>query len=511
MVGWQESRLIRIAGEQLLMERPRRIAMVGQRVTTPAHWRSGAGAFPRDGRRLWPLLVQVGLLALILWATAHVIDLTTYGSRVPNGDVLEYQRYAMAFWLQHPLFHHLPLEYPPLAILPFTLTIVPPLYDPLVPFEWWIGAALVAGYFWFQRYSTPGRAVLFIAYLVLGAAATVLARFDLFPALATLLALWAVGRSRFRLAYALLAAGVLLKLYPAFLIPVVAVEQWRTLHADPAAAPLGSRAEQARALPPACGTPAHRSGVSRWRGALKRLRGALASLRRDPALPLVARGVGLCGALVALGFGAAALLSPGGAFSGFSYASDRPLQIESTPASLLWIGTWFGIPARAVYTFHSLNYVGVLDGLLKPLSALALAGGCLLVYWRQLAGRLDVRRAFVACVCVVLVTNKIFSPQYLIWVLPLVAYVEGFDLLWVGVALLTTFIYPFIYFAHPHIKYVATDWRFLPTLAVRNALLLVITARTLRPAPPARALDESAPRTAARRIRAAATDMAGGS
>src|SRR5258708_25261211 len=159
----------------------------------------------------------------------------------------------MGFWLQHRFFNHRPLEYPPLAILRSAPSIVPPLYDPLVPWEWWIGAAVVARYFWFQRSSTPGGAVLFIAYLVLGAAATVLARFDLFPALATLLALWAVGRSRFRLAYALLAAGVLLKLYPAFLIPVVAVEQWRTLHADPAAAPLGSRAEQARALPPACG------------------------------------------------------------------------------------------------------------------------------------------------------------------------------------------------------------------------------------------------------------------
>jgi hypothetical protein len=191
-------------------------------------------------------------------------------------------------------------------------------------------------------------------------------------------------------------------------------------------------------------------------------------------------GVLLCGAIVAATFGLAALLSPAGALSGFTYASNRPLQIESTPASVLWLGTFFGLHARDVYSFHSLNYVGTLDAALKPLSAVALAGGCLYIYWRQLRGRLDVGQALVACLCVVLVANKIFSPQYLIWVLPLVAVVDGVDWYWLLIGALTTVIYPFLYFDHSHINEVAADWRFLPIVALRNALLLVVTVRAIR-------------------------------
>jgi hypothetical protein len=408
--------------------------------------------------RVPPLALELGVLALALLAAAHLIYLTRYGGSVRNGDVAEYRQYAEAFWLHQPRFRALPVEYPPLAILPFTLTLLPPLPDPLGVFECWMGALVMAGYVWFRRYVSRERAVIYAAYLILGAAATVLARFDLFPALATLLALWATQRRRFTLAYVLLAVGVLLKLYPAFLVPLVAIEQWRVLGAG-----AGDRGGARRRR--------HAAAAARWPD--------LRQVVRQPDLRQVASGLGLCLGIVAVGFGIAALLSPVGALSGFSYAGTRPLQIESTPASLLWLGTLVGLPAHTIYTYHSLNYVGPLDGVLERLSMVALIAGCLVVYWRQWRRRLDVGRAFVACLCVVIVANKIFSPQYLIWILPLVAYVVGFDLLWLAIGLLTTLIYPFIYFAHPHILLVAPDWRFLPTIAVRNALLVVATVRTI--------------------------------
>jgi hypothetical protein len=428
-------------------------------------WRARARAFFGPPRAA---LFRASVLAIAIWLAAHVIDLTRYGGRVPNGDVLEYQRYAMAFWFGHPLFRHLPVEYPPLTILPFTLTILPPLPDPVVLFAWWMGVLLIVAYFWMRRYSTPRRAAVLIAYLLLGATSTVLARYDLFPALATLLALWACERGRFRLAYALLAIGVLLKLYPVFLIPLVAAEQWRTLSGpSPSDAP-GTLA------------PVRMAGCASWRAELARLRDVVARTAAGAPLRAVGIEVALCAGIIIAGFAAAALLSPSGALSGFSYASARPLQIESTPATLLWIGSWFGLPAHAVYTYHSLNLVGQADAVLKPLSALALAGGCLLVYWRLLMGRLRLGEAFIACLCVVLVTNKIFSPQYLIWVLPLVAYIAGLEAVWVAIGLLTTLIYPFLYFAVPHIRLVAYVPLFLPAVAVRNVLLLYVTARVVR-------------------------------
>jgi hypothetical protein len=452
---------------------PRRGKGGQERTSPPAPLPQGEGS--RAVR--WSLALELGALALGLWGAAHILLLTVYGRYIRNGDVLEYQRYTIQFWTQPPLFHHLPVEYPPLAIVPFTLTAIPPLRDPVVVFAWWMAALVVAGYLWLRRYVSRGRAIVFAAYLLLGASATVLGRYDLFPALATLLALWAAQRRRFNLAYALLAVGILLKLYPVFLVPLVAVEQWRALRVAVVAPGQGAAGARRNG---------NGRGGRRWRREStlrQRARNgwqALVRAARRPETAQVARGLGLCAGIVALVFAGAALLNPAGAFSGFSYAGSRPLQIESTPASLLWLGTLFGAPAHAVYTYHSLNYVGPLDRALAPLALVALAGGCVLVYWRLLRGRLDLGRAFVACLCVVLVANKIFSPQYLIWILPLVAYVAGFDVLWLAIGLLTTFIYPFVYFAHPHILLVARDPWFLPALALRNGLLLVVAVRAIR-------------------------------
>ncbi|HEV7128159.1 MAG TPA: glycosyltransferase 87 family protein [Ktedonobacterales bacterium] len=408
-------------------------------------------------RRSWPLVVEIGVLALAVWAAAHLVNLTVYGARVPNEDVREYRLYALRFWTQPPLFHHLPVEYPPLSIVPFTLSVLPPLSDVMSVFMVWMGLLFVGGYCWLRRVAGSPRARTYAIYVLIGAASTVFARFDLVPALVTLLALYCAQRRRFRWAYILLALGVLLKLYPVFLIPLVAIEQWRTLHPAPTAA----------------ATDGHGGRIASLGAVVRALIGPV----DRAALWSVARGLGACAAVIVLGFGGAALLSGAGAFSGFSYAGLRPLQIESTPASLLWFGRFLGFPAHDVYTFHSLNLVGPLDVLLEPLSALALVLGCLVVYWRHLRGRLDAGHAFVACLCMVLVTNKIFSPQYLIWVLPLVAYVMELDLLWLAVGVLTTLIYPFLYFAHPHILLVAADWRFLPAIALRNVLLVVVTVR----------------------------------
>lgn len=396
---------------------------------------------------------ELVLLALVLAGTqiiSHQLWL------LPKGDVEEYYAYALGFWTRQPILHALPVEYPPLAILPFTLTLLPPFGDYATVFAVWVGALIILGYIGFLRFSTRRRAIFYIGYLVLGAAATLLGRFDIFPALVTLAALWAAERGRFGYAYALLAAGILLKLYPAFLVPIVVVEQWRMIATRPDAN--GATFDEI------------------WRSGP---RAAWGWLRRHPATPRIARGVALCAVLTVIGFLGALILNPSGAFSDFAYASQRPLQVESTPASILWLGTIFGIPAGPNYSFVSLNYVGALDVVLKPLSTIALAVGCLIVYWRQARGKLTVSQAFVATLGVVLVANKIFSPQYLMWIVPIVAYVEGFDLIWVAICILTTCDFPIIYQLQHPIWWVTFSWQFMPVLALRNGLLLWATARAI--------------------------------
>ena len=145
-----------------------------------------------------------------------------------------------------------------------------------------------------------------------------------------------------------------------------------------------------------------------------------------------------------------------------------------------------GIPAHADFSYVSLNYVGPLDVVLKPLSSLALAGGCLWVYLRLARGRLGLAQSFLALLCVVTVTNKIFSPQYMIWVTPFVAEVYGFDLLWLLICGLTTLIFPYLYALGRPIWVVPTVVKaFLPAVALRDAVMVWATLRAiLRPAVP---------------------------
>lgn len=409
------------------------------------------------------LLAEVALLALGIVAMRSIMVAT---ARLPNGDVVEYHTYALNFWTGHPLFTALPTEYPPLAILPFSLTLAPPLPAFESVFSWWAAAAVIAGYLGYLRFSDRKRAIAYFVYLVLGSAGTLVARFDIFPAIVTLAAFWATQRRHYAGAYLLLALGVLLKLYPIFLAPLPLIAQWQTLHAT------------VRARRPDAGktTDAERR---RWPDLLR-------EWLRSPATWRAAEGLGLFIAAVGLGFALAFVLNPSGALSEFTYASARPLQVESTPATFLWLGTIVGIPAHPDFSFVSLNYVGPMDTFLKPLSTVALAAGCVWVYWRFARGRLSLAQAFLATLSVVVVANKIFSPQYLIWITPFVAEVYGFDGLWLLIGALTTLIFPYLYGLRNPIQTVTYDWAFMPVVALRNILLLSFTLRAILSAAPTR-------------------------
>jgi hypothetical protein len=424
---------------------------------------AGAGT-PRRAAPRWTYWLARALeLALVAAAIGGVRALMVATTRLPNGDVIEYHHYALTFWTRAPLFTSLPIEYPPLAILPFSLTLLPPLQDFQSVFTWWMGATALVGYLAFRRVSGWRRALAYLVYLLIGAAGTLVARFDIVPALVTVGALWAAQRRRFNLSYVLLAAGVLLKLYPAFLAPLVAIEQWRALSAE----------SDETGLWPASWRD--------WRGWLDRARWA--RITRARATRGAAMGAALFVGIVAVGFLLALALDPSGALSEFQYAGARPLQIESTPAALLWLGSLVGIPAHADFSYVSLNYVGPLDVVFKPLSTLALAAGCLWVYARLAYGRLGLAQAFLALLCVITVTNKIFSPQYMIWVTPFVAEVYGFDLLWLLICGLTTLIFPYLYaLGRPIWVVPIVVKQFLPSVALRDGLMLAATLRTiLRP------------------------------
>jgi hypothetical protein len=372
------------------------------------------------------------VFALILTGLAGSLVLYLH-SAYGHGDIDTYHRYALDFWSGA---HALPAEYPPLSLVVFTLSLLPPAPDHVSVFGLWMLLLFAAGYVVIRRRESPRAAEVCGIYLLVGGFATVLGRYDLVPAAAVVAAYWAARRRRFTLAYALLAAGTLLKLYPILLVPIVVLEQYRALDADP--------------------------------------------FRLPPPGPVL-RGLAVFALAVAGVFGLAAVLDPAGWLGPFSFNAHRPLQVESVPASVLWLTGLAGLPTAADRSFNSYNLIGQAGGPIGVLADLGLVAGCLWVYWRRLTGTISFGRALTLCLLVVICGSRVLSPQYLIWVLPLVAIMEReLDPLWLAVCALTTLVFPFAYdwtgmHGHPVPH---TYPAYLPALiAVRNALLVVATGR----------------------------------
>jgi hypothetical protein len=377
-----------------------------------------------DGRRTkerW-----LGGVSLVAVATALTGVLAARGWDTARYDVGEYAHYAQAFWVAAPRLHALPVEYPPGAEAPFALTLLP-IGDPVAAFIVGMGVVFVAGYLLCLRLGARGSASRYALYLLLGAQGTLLDRYDLCAALLALGALWCVQRRRFVLAYVLLAGGIALKFYPAVLIPAVAIVHWQE------------------------------TGTSGTRRAMR-----------------VAVGVTLCGTLVGVSTLLPMLLAPGG-LSALGYASQRPVQVESTLGTLVWLGTLAGIPATVENSFASQSFAGPLAGALPGPGALLLLAGCLWICWLQARRHLSVERAFLAALCVLLVTSKVLSAQYLVWVLPLAAEAGGLEPAWMVIAVLTTLDYPLLFpysFGIPPLSDVKP---YMAVVAARNATLLCVT------------------------------------
>ena len=374
------------------------------------------------------------MLALVVAVLMASLVRYMHGSYA-HYDVLLYQHYAIDFWAGRTL----PAEYPPLAVLSFSLTVLPPLPDVVTVFALWMLGLLVVCLVAIARRESPRAAEVCAVYLAAGTWPTVLGRYDLVPAAVTLAAWWAVRQRHFTAAYGLLAAGALLKLYPAVLVPAVVIEHYRALERSP--------------------------------------------LRSRPPRAVLAGAALFCGA-VGAGFAVALLLDPGGWLGPFTYSAHRPLQVESLPATLLWATSAFGLPVTHEVSFHSDNLLGRLDGVIGAGAQVAMAAGLVWVYWSQAAGRLGFASAFAVCLLIVICTGRVLSPQYLIWVLPLIAVAErDYDPLWLAVCVLTTLVFPFAYSqVHPPGSGppAGLPLLLLGLIAVRNGTLVVATIRFIR-------------------------------
>ncbi len=320
--------------------------------------------------------------------------------------------------------HLLPPEYPLLTLVPFSLALI-------VPQQWYQVAfafemALVAGsiYFLLKRYRSTTAAIAFAVYLVIGSWATAEGRFDLVTAALTLGAVILATKARWNWAFVLLALATMLKFYPVVLVPPLLIAQ-------------------------------HRQGRTAWR-----------SWRRWQGLALF---IVICGALT----GFSLILNVADTLNPFRYFINRPIQVESLPGALVWLGSLLGRPLQYVFTFQSLNVVSSLSSKISLLSTALLVVGILTTYWLQWRAKIDIFMSSLLTLLLVLIFGKVLSPQYLMWVAPFIAYAGGCNckwlLSWGCVAVLTTIIFPFVYVDLPHIIH------YYPLVFVRDLLILAIT------------------------------------
>lgn len=271
--------------------------------------------------------------------------------------------------------------------------------------------------------------------LTTGAALALTWRFDLLPALLVMVALWAALDGRPALAGFAIALGILAKLYPLAVVPALAI---------PWLVPLDVRR------------------LTRYGVAL--------------ALTL---------ALVML---PSWLVAGSNAFAFVTYQAERGLQIESIGGGLAVLGGLLaGQPAELNHRFSSVQVEGSFaDAWLAILPAVTAAGFGLLglLGWRRIRREAVAQGAVSAAtvvtlagvaVIVLIATSKVFSIQYVVWIVPFAALLPRRQF-WLAAAMvaLTMAIHPLLYAD-------LVEQEALPILVLnlRNALLIVLLAWTL--------------------------------
>jgi uncharacterized membrane protein len=309
------------------------------------------------------LFAAAALVFLGSWALLHTHHFTAH--RLVDTPV--YQSYGEAIRDGSVPYRDFAVEYPPGALPVFVAPTLSADYE--TTFGWLMAALGVCCLAVVVLAGAPWWSVAFVAVSPLLLGYLAVSRYDLWPAALLAGALAALLADRHRLGWGLLGAAVAAKLYPLVVVPVVVA----------------------------------------W------------TLRRRGARELVwAAAIGA--AVAAVAFVPFVAVAPRGMWDSVWGQLSRPLQIESLAASLL---TTFGRPL-IVDSHGSQSVEG--HGTLAALSILC--GAVVLVaLWIAFARGAADRDRFVryaaACVCAFVAFGKVLSPQYLIWLVPLVALMSG--------------------------------------------------------------------------------------
>ena len=330
----------------------------------------------------------VGCVLYLLGASSPTTGLWSHSQRF-RGDVDVYQSYAQQIRDGEVPFRDFAIEYPPASLAAF----VPPLlvveaihsagiagatYTDLFKAEMLICGFLVvfivasaANRLWRDpRRALAAALVVGVSPLALGPIA--LSWYDTWPTLLTIAAVALCVRRRFTAAFALLGVAIAAKLFALVLLPLFVVQALRTIG---------------------------------WKRILTPLLAFLGA-------------TGIC-------FGSAAVISLKGARYPFTYLIDRPVEIESTAGSivgLFHVLGWWSVDTHVSY--GSVNFEGSRAANLGLAIAVVGAATLLALWWRSTVVSPSPEALVAGCtaaIAVALACSKVFSPQYMVWLVPFVA------------------------------------------------------------------------------------------
>jgi Glycosyltransferase family 87 len=367
---------------------------------------------------------------LLSWALLH----EGFYARDQIVDTPIYERYGEAMSDGEVPYRDFRMEYPPAALPVFWLPTLGggDSDDYRRRFEGLMGGLGVASVLLVAALTSSFWAPVFVGAAPLALGAVYLSRFDLWPAALTLVAIALLLSGRPRLGLAALGVAVAAKLYPAVLAPIFLAHVWRTRGRREALAGLGA------------------------------FLGVLVAI----VLPF-------------------ALISPGGVWDAFWRQAGRPLQIESLGAGLLLAAhDLFGLELTMESSHGSQNLDGGTADALAVFSTL-LQAAVLVALWVWYARGPATRQRFLAAcaaaVCAFVAFGKVLSPQFLIWLVPLVPLVRGRHGLVASGALAAALVLTQLWFPYRYWELAldfdeAASWLVLARDLVLVALTLLLVA-----------------------------------
>ena len=300
-------------------------------------------------------------------------------------DIPVYETYGNAIERGSLPYRDFRLEYPPGALPVFALPALTSARGDQAAFRasferlmaaCGVAAVLLAALVLAGLQATRVRvasALAAVALLPLLLGNVILTRFDLWPAALTLAALAALVWRRDRLGFGLLGVAVAAKLYPAVLVPLALAYVWQ---------------------------------------------------RRGRREALVCLGI-LAG-VIAVAFGTFLALAPDGMAYSFGRQLGRPLQIESLGSSFfLAAHHLFGLEIEMRSGHGSQNLDGLGPAVAGVLLSVAQLAVLVWIWLRRPATAEALMRWSAAALVAFVALGKVLSPQFLIWLIPLVPLVAG--------------------------------------------------------------------------------------